>query len=96
MFVGEGNVDGSKECSQAKGGLWSSEMRSRGPASLCSILDLLVSINLIKVPAPSTAVPLRLEATLLRRIFDATVTSSALLRLANEPFPLNFPYVNDG
>jgi hypothetical protein len=45
MFVGEGNVDGSKECSQAKGGLWSSEMRSRGPASLCSILDLLVSLS---------------------------------------------------
>ncbi|KIJ91529.1 hypothetical protein K443DRAFT_654327 [Laccaria amethystina LaAM-08-1] len=59
MFVGEGNVDGSKECSQAKRG---------GPASLCSTLDLSVSINLIKVPAPSTAVPLRLEATLLGRI----------------------------
>ncbi|KIJ92204.1 hypothetical protein K443DRAFT_444600 [Laccaria amethystina LaAM-08-1] len=44
MFVGEDNIDGSKECSQAKRGLWSLKfinVRSRGPASLCSILYLL-------------------------------------------------------
>ena len=48
MFVGQDNVDGSKECSQAKRGLWSFEfidVRSRGPPSVCSILDLLVSLS---------------------------------------------------
>jgi hypothetical protein len=49
MFVGEDDVDGSKECSQVKRGLWSLKfinVRSRGPTSLCSILDLLVSLSL--------------------------------------------------
>jgi hypothetical protein len=48
MFVGEDNIDGSKECSQAKRGLWSLKfinVRSRGPASLCSILYLLVCVS---------------------------------------------------
>ncbi|KIJ90217.1 hypothetical protein K443DRAFT_116682, partial [Laccaria amethystina LaAM-08-1] len=59
VFVGEGNGDGSKESSQVKRG---------GSASLCLILDFLVSINLLKVIAPSTTVPRRLETTLLKRI----------------------------
>ncbi|EDQ98025.1 uncharacterized protein LACBIDRAFT_316236 [Laccaria bicolor S238N-H82] len=55
MFIGGDNVDGLKECSQAKRGL-------------CSIRDLSDEIRRLEVPTLSTAARLRLEATLLRRI----------------------------
>jgi len=56
-----------------------------------------IGIDLLKVPAPSIAVPLNLEATILGEDqSDATTTSSAMLRLANEPHPFNLRYVDDG
>ena len=46
-----------------------------------------IGIDLLKVPAPSTAVRLRLEATLLGRVHPDIETRKVL--------PSNFPYVND-
>ena len=46
-----------------------------------------MGIDLLKVPAPSTAVRLRLEATLLGTVHPDIETRKVL--------PPNFPYVND-
>ena len=50
-----------------------------------------IGIDLLKVPAPSTAVGLRLEATLLGRVHP-DITCSVETR---KVLPPNFPYVND-